>query len=57
VASALGWRIFEDYLIAESDLGDIDVSILRDELTASHRRLGATRWPSPPDPEPGHRSA
>lgn len=50
VASALGWRIFEDYLIAAGGLEDIPRQALRDELTAMHRRLGATPWPSPPDP-------
>lgn len=54
VASALGWRIFERYLV---DAGNVDISInvLRDELTAMHRRLGATPWPSPPDPRPNKR--
>jgi AcrR family transcriptional regulator len=49
VASALGWRIFETYLIEAGGL-DQDREALRDELTAMHRRLGATPWPSPPDP-------
>ena len=49
VASALGWRIFERYLIEAGEL-DIDRDELRDELTALHRRLGATPWPSPADP-------
>jgi AcrR family transcriptional regulator len=50
VASALGWRIFEDYLIAAGELDEIPVQTLRDEVTAAHRRLGATQFPSPPDP-------
>jgi hypothetical protein len=50
VASALGWRIFEDYLLAAGDLRGIGTTALRDELTALHRRIGATPWPSPPDP-------
>lgn len=50
VASALGWRIFEDYLIAAGSLEAMPRSVLHDELTATHRRLGATPWPSPPDP-------
>lgn len=54
VASALGWRIFERYLVEAGDL-DLELGVLRDELTAMHRRLGATPWPSPPDPEPGPR--
>lgn len=49
VASALGWRIFERYLIDAGHL-EIDQETLRDELTAMHRRLGAQPWPSPPDP-------
>lgn len=50
VASALGWRIFEDYLLAAGALEGIGTTVLRDELTALHRRIGATPWPSPPDP-------
>lgn len=51
-AAALGWRIFEDYLIEAAQLGDTPVEVLREELTRSARRLGATEWPSPPDPVP-----
>lgn len=54
VASALGWRIFERYLIGGAQL-DIELDVLREELTAMHRRLGATPWPSPPDPKPRSR--
>ena len=50
VAAALGWRIFEDYLVQAGGLDAIPLAILRDELTHSARRLGATPWPSPPDP-------
>ena len=50
VASALGWRLFERYLIAAGDLDDLPIDMLRADLTAAHRRLGATPWPSPPDP-------
>ncbi len=56
VASALGWRIFEGYLIMGGQV-DIERDVVRDELTAMHRRLGATPWPSPPDPVPRHRRA
>ena len=52
VAAALGWRIFEDYLIEAGGLGDVPLETLRDELARSARRLGATPWPSPPDPQP-----
>ena len=52
VATALGWRIFEAYLIDAGGLGDVPLETLRDELARSARRLGATPWPSPPDPQP-----
>jgi TetR/AcrR family transcriptional regulator, repressor for neighboring sulfatase len=52
VATALGWGIFEDYLVQAGGLDAIPLVTLRDELTRSARRLGATPWPSPPDPEP-----
>lgn len=51
VAAALGWRIFEDYLIEAGGLGDLPLQELRGDLVSSARRLGATRWPSPPDPK------
>ena len=50
VASALGWRIFEGYLIEAGGLGDVPVETLRLELVRTARRLGATPVPSPPDP-------
>ena len=50
VAAALGWRIFEDYLIEAAGLGDVPLEDLREDLARSARRLGATPWPSPPDP-------
>jgi AcrR family transcriptional regulator len=50
VATALGWRIFEDYLLDAAGLGDISVEVLRDELVHAARRVGATPWPSPEDP-------
>jgi AcrR family transcriptional regulator len=50
VATALGWRIFEAYLIAAGNLGEVPLAELREELVHSARRLGATPWPSPPDP-------
>jgi TetR/AcrR family transcriptional regulator, repressor for neighboring sulfatase len=52
VAAALGWRIFEAYLIEAGGLGDVPLATLREELARSARRLGATPWPSPPDPQP-----
>ena len=50
VATALGWRIFEQYLVEAAGLDDIPLEGLREELVHSARRLGATDWPSPPDP-------
>ena len=55
VAAALGWRIFEAYLIEAGGLDDFPLAALRDELARSARRLGATPWPSPPDPQPRSR--
>jgi AcrR family transcriptional regulator len=55
VAAALGWRLFEDYLIEAGRLDDVPLQTLRDELARSARRLGATRLPSPPDPRPRRR--
>ncbi len=52
VATALGWRVFEDYLVAAGGLSDVPLEQLREELVHSGRRLGATPWPSPPDPTP-----
>ena len=50
VAAALGWRIFETYLVAAGELHAVPLDTLREELVHSARRLGATPWPSPPDP-------
>lgn len=50
VATALGWRIFEAYLVDAAGLGDVPVEVLREELVHAARRAGATPWPSPPDP-------
>ena len=52
VAAALGWRIFEEYLVDAGNLGGIPLAELRQDLVHSARRLGATPWPSPPDPSP-----
>ncbi len=52
VAAALGWRIFEDYLLDAGDLHGLALQDLRDDLAHSARRLGATPYPSPPDPAP-----
>ncbi len=50
-ASALGWRIFEDFLMAAADLDRGSLDDIRSELTRSHRRLAATPLLSPPDPD------
>lgn len=50
LASALGWRIFEQYLLAAGELSTINREVLRTDLTRMHRRLGSTPWPSPRDP-------
>lgn len=50
MASALGWRLFEEYLVAAAGLDDIPIEELRLELTRTHRRLGEVPYPSPPDP-------
>lgn len=47
-ALALGWRLFERYLIAAGGLESVPLQDLRDEVTALNRRIGATPWPSPP---------
>jgi TetR/AcrR family transcriptional regulator, repressor for neighboring sulfatase len=52
VAAALGCRIFEACLVQASDLEAVPLAILREVLARSARRLGATPWPSPPDPQP-----
>ena len=52
VAAAVGWRLFEDYLVVAGELGAVPLETLREELVHSARHLGATPWPSPPDPSP-----
>ncbi len=42
VGSALGWRLFEPYLVAAADLQGESLADLHDELTAVHQRMGAT---------------
>ena len=53
VATGLGWRIFEEYLVEAAGLESIPLDELRADLVHSGRRLGATPWPSPPDPPTG----
>ncbi len=50
MGSAIGWRIFEPYLVASSGLDGLPIEVLHTELNLTHRRLAATPYPSPPDP-------
>lgn len=52
VANALGWRVFESYLVEAGRLDDVPLAALRGDLVHTARRIGATPWPSPPDPQP-----
>jgi hypothetical protein len=47
-ALALGWRLFERYLVAAGALESIPVQDLRDAVLALTRRIGAAPWPAPP---------
>jgi AcrR family transcriptional regulator len=44
VASALGWRLLEPYLVAAGGLEDVPLASLHDALTDLHRRIGAMPW-------------
>ena len=50
MAAALGWRILEAYLVQAGGLEAVPLATLPEALARSARRLGATPWPSPPDP-------
>jgi len=50
MGSAVGWRLFESFLIESSGLGDVPIEEIREELTRTHRRIASTPLPSPPDP-------
>jgi len=52
---ALGWRIFEDYLVEAGGLGDVPLETLREELARSARRLGWAPRPGPRRRPPGTR--
>jgi AcrR family transcriptional regulator len=53
-ALALGWRVFEDYLVEAGGLGDIPLATLREELLLTNRRIGAMPWrPAGEDPQFG----
>ena len=47
--SALGWRLFEPYLIEAAYLTDESRPDLHDELTDIHRRIAATGFSPAPD--------
>jgi AcrR family transcriptional regulator len=49
-ALSLGWRVFEDYLVNWGELNTVERQTLHDEVTSMARRIGATPWPSPPEP-------
>lgn len=51
MASAIGWRLFEPYLVASAGIDSLSIEDFRVELTRTHRRLAATPFPSPPDPQ------
>jgi TetR/AcrR family transcriptional regulator, repressor for neighboring sulfatase len=57
VASALGWRLFEDFLVQAAGLDHEPLEAMRQELTGLHRRMAATPYPSPPDPRRRARAA
>ncbi len=44
-ALALGWRLFERYLIVAGDLGALGPEVLHDEVTALNRHIGGIPWP------------
>lgn len=44
LASALGWRLLEPYLLEAGGLQDIPLEVLHDSLTELHRRIGAMPW-------------
>lgn len=44
--SALGWRVFETYLVDTAAIEDVELDDLRADLTAIHRRSGASPWPT-----------
>lgn len=50
MALALGWRLFEPYLLDASELDGSALDDIRTELTRTNRRIASTPFPSPPDP-------
>jgi TetR/AcrR family transcriptional regulator, repressor for neighboring sulfatase len=43
-ALALGWRVFEPYLVAAAQLEAVPREVLHDELLATHLAIGSTEW-------------
>lgn len=51
-AISLGWRLYEDYLIAASGLGDVELDALRIDINRVQRMIASTPWPTPSDARP-----
>lgn len=49
LASALGWRLLEPYLIKAAGIEDVDIDWLHESLTELHRRIGAMNWEREPE--------
>jgi len=50
MALALGWRLYEPYLVDAAELDRSTLDEIRAEVTRTNRRIGATPLPSPADP-------
>ncbi len=46
-STAFGWRIFEDYLVESAEIEELDSDVLRVDLNAILRHMGAIGWPTP----------
>ena len=53
LASALGWRLLEPYLLTAGGLEDVPVQAMHDAVTELHRRIGAMPWDPPPEKKRG----
>jgi AcrR family transcriptional regulator len=54
IALGLGWRLLESYLIDTGNLGEIPIAALRDAITETVNRIGATPWTSPAPTDDAH---